>query len=184
MVLDAQREGRIWATAIRPCVIYGRRDRQFIPRVARLFSTGFAPSLRGGRTIFSIVHAANVADLAILASHTDVANGAVYNAANDHAVTVREFVMLAADGLGRSVRLIPIPLNLARGAARLVTGIAHALGKGGSFTPSASVDFLSRDNPFNSDKARRELGWRPPVHPREGVPDAFRWWKHKEGAVG
>ena len=41
---------------------------------------------------------------------------------------------------------------------------------------SASLDFLSRDNPFTSERARRELGWDPPVRPEDGVPDAFRWW--------
>jgi hypothetical protein len=29
LVLDAHRRGRIWATIIRPPVMYGRRDRQF-----------------------------------------------------------------------------------------------------------------------------------------------------------
>ena len=32
---------------------------------------------------------------------------------------------------------------------------------------------MSRDNPFTSERARRELGWDPPVRPEAGVPDAF-----------
>jgi nucleoside-diphosphate-sugar epimerase len=42
---------------------------------------------------------------------------------------------------------------------------------------AVSFDFLTRDNPFTSERARRELGWDPPVRPEEGVIDAFRWWK-------
>ena len=34
MVFEAHARGRIWATAVRPCVIYGARDRQFVPRIA------------------------------------------------------------------------------------------------------------------------------------------------------
>ena len=30
VVLKAHREGRVWATAVRPDVIYGKRDRQFV----------------------------------------------------------------------------------------------------------------------------------------------------------
>jgi hypothetical protein len=40
-----------------------------------------------------------------------------------------------------------------------------------------TLDFLTRDNPFTSERARRELGWAPPVRPEVGIPDAFRWWK-------
>lgn len=184
LVMQAQQERRIWATALRPCVIYGRRDRQFIPRAARLFSRGFTPSFRGGATLLSIVHAANVADAAVRAVASDIANGKAYNTANDYALSVREFVTLASEGLGRRVRQIPLPLSVASGAAALATTVGRALGRGGSFSPTASIHFLSRDNPFSSNLAKRELGWAPPVAPRDGVPEAFRWWiENEKGAV-
>ena len=62
LVLEAHAAGRIWATAVRPDVIYGKRDRQFVPRIAGLLQRGFAPLIGGGRTTLPIVHAANVAD--------------------------------------------------------------------------------------------------------------------------
>ena len=40
------RRGRIWATAVRPDVIYGRRDRQFVPRMARLLRRGIVAADR------------------------------------------------------------------------------------------------------------------------------------------
>ena len=48
---------------------------------------------------------------------------------------------------------------------------------GGKFAVAAegSLSFLSRDNPFTSDRARSELGWSPTVRPEVGVPDAFRF---------
>jgi nucleoside-diphosphate-sugar epimerase len=46
-----------------------------------------------------------------------------------------------------------------------------------SVISSSAVDFLSLDNPFSSERARRELGWSPSVRPEVGIPDAFRWWK-------
>jgi nucleoside-diphosphate-sugar epimerase len=177
MVMDAHRAGRIWATAVRPDVIYGPRDRQFVPRVGRLLSRGFAPLIGGGTSTLAIVHAANVADGAVrAAAHAD-AGGRAYNLANDHDVTVREFFELAAQGLGRRVRMVRIPAALARGlfvAARSVLKAATA----GRFSvlSNASLSMVTEDNPFTSDRARRELGWAPPVHPRDGIPEAFRWW--------
>lgn len=188
LVLAAHREGRIWATAVRPDVIYGRRDRQFVPRMAVLIRRGIIPLLRGGRSTMAIVHAANVADGAVRAATTDAAGGNAYNLANDYDVTVRRFFDLAGEGLDRRPRYLPLPMWLARGvlrgartAAKIVTGGRFSLVSG------AALDFISRDNPFSSDRARRELGWSPRMKPEVGIPDAFRDWRerhdNKKGAT-
>ena len=184
LVLDAHRTGRIWSAAVRPDVVYGRRDRQFIPRVARLFDTGVAPLIGGGASTLAMVHAANVADGAVRAAMTDAAGGKAYNLTNDSDVTVAEFVSLAALGLGRRV----IPIRLPLGAGRfLVVALASILGvmrgRGLRTMARGTVDFLTRDNPFSSELARRELGWSPPMTAAEGIPDAFRWWKMHRGCA-
>jgi nucleoside-diphosphate-sugar epimerase len=48
---------------------------------------------------------------------------------------------------------------------------------GGRFSllSNSVIDFIAEDNPFSSDRARRELGWAPTVRPQVGVPEAFRW---------
>jgi nucleoside-diphosphate-sugar epimerase len=178
LVLEAHARGRIWATAVRPDVIYGARDRQFVPRIARILEHGFAPVIGGGHSTLAVVHAANVADGAVLAATNDAAGGRAYNLANDFDVTVREFYRLAGQGLGRRVRLVPVPYGAARaifaalvGAAKLVTGERV------SMLNTDSIAMVTRDNPFTSARARRELGWAPRMRPEHGVPDAFRWWR-------
>jgi len=175
MVLDAHARGRIWATAVRPTVIYGRHDRQFVPRVAVVIQRGAMPLLRGGRSMMSVVHAVNVAEGAILAATSDIAGGKAYNLAHDYDVTVRRFFELAGEGLGTRPLLIPMPLIAARGALRVAKWITRRMGL--SIVSSSAIDFISQDNPFSSERARKELGWRPSVRPESGVPDAFRWWK-------
>lgn len=178
IVLSAHERRELWATAVRPCVVYGRRDRQFVPRIGRLLMRGFAPVIDGGGSTMSIVHATNVADGIVRAATTERAGGRAYNLANDFDVTVAEFYRLAATGLGRKVRFVEVPMKLARAALRVATLFAPLLlgSKRGTVTPSASLDFLTRDNPFSSLRARAELGWAPTVKPEEGIPDAFRWW--------
>ena len=178
LVLSAHAEGRIWASAVRPDVIYGRRDRQFVPRLARVLERGIFPVVNGGRSTLAVVHAANVADGAVRAVLSDAAAGRAYNLANDSDVTVADFARLAALGLGRGVRLVPIPMGLARGAfalLRTLTRVTH--GKAMAAQAAGTFDFLARDNPFSSERARRELGWSPPVAPEFGIPEAFGWWK-------
>lgn len=177
LVLGAHAAGRIWATAVRPNVIYGRRDRQFVPRVAKLLRLGVAPIVGDGRSTLSIIHAANVADGAVRAVLSAEAGGRAYNLANDYDVTVRRFLELAAEGLGRPLRLIPIPLSVATFGFKAIKSATRTL-TGGRFSmvSNASLRLLTEDNPFTSERARRELGWSPVVHPEEGVPEAFRWW--------
>lgn len=177
MVLEAHRRGEIWACAVRPDVIYGKRDRQFVPRIGKVISRGFFPLLGGGRSTLAIVHAGNVADGAVRAIDTDIAGGKAYNLANDYDVTVRDFVRLAAQGLRRRVTLIPVPMLLAKAVFKTVTILIGLARRGAALSQAGgAVAFVSRNNPFTSDRARRELGWVPPVKPEIGIPEAFRWW--------
>jgi nucleoside-diphosphate-sugar epimerase len=178
LVLDAHRQGRIWATAVRPDVIYGPNDRQFVPRMAMLVRRGVIPLINSGGSIMAVVHAANVADGAVRAATMDIAGGKAYNLANDYDVSVRRFFELAGEGLGRRPLFIPLPMWAARGALRGIKAASRVL-SGGRFSivSSSALDFVSLDNPFSSENARRELGWTPTVRPEMGIPDAFRWWK-------
>lgn len=177
LVFDAQRSGALWATAVRPCVVYGPYDRQFVPRLARVLRHGFAPVISGGRTTIALVHAANVADGMVRAAQHDGANGNAYNLANDFPLTVEAFYRSAAEGMGTTVRIVSVPMLVARVAVGLFQRVAPlVVGDRFNSVTSASLDFLARDNPFSSDRARRELGWDPPMPAVQGVIEAFRWW--------
>ena len=178
LVFEAHSAGRIWASAVRPSVIYGRRDRQFVPRMARLLERGIMPLIGGGRAIFAVVEASNVADGAILAATRDVGAGRAYNLANDFDVSVAEFFRLASEGLEKRVRFVPVPRALAVTLLRVAkTGVRVITGGRVTTLSQVSIDFVARNNPFTSDRARYELGWSPTVTPGEGVPAAFRWWR-------
>ena len=177
LVFSAQREGQLWATAVRPSVLYGPFDRQFVPRLARMLRRGIAPVIAGGNNTLAIVHVANVADGLVRAAAFDGANGKPYNLANDYDVTAREFFERAAEGLDRRVRIVSIPMLAARAAFAVVRSLAPlVIGNRFKSQISSSFDFLARDNPFSSELARRELGWDPPVRPETGIAESFRWW--------
>ncbi|HET7585770.1 MAG TPA: NAD-dependent epimerase/dehydratase family protein [Gemmatimonadaceae bacterium] len=183
LVLEAHAEGRVWSTAVRPAVVYGARDRQFIPRAARILQRGIMLLPDGGRHTLAIVHAANVADGIVRAARTDAAGGQAYNLANDDEVTLARFVQLAALGLERAITTRSIAASVMTGAARaaaLPVRLAGARELAGSLRTTAT--FLTRDNPFSSARAHRELGWTPPVHAADAIPDAFRWWRTHHGS--
>ena len=172
-MLEAHVQGKLWATAVRPDVIYGERDRQFVPRIANLLRFGIAPVIDGGRSTLAVVHASNVADGMVRAAAHEAAGGRAYNLANDYDVTVAEFFRLAGEGLGERLRFVSLPASAARVVMRIAARVAPPRLRS---SLRQSVDFLTRDNPFTSLRARRELGWDPPVRPERGVVDAFRWY--------
>ena len=183
LVMDAHNAGRIWGTAVRPDVIYGPRDRQFVPRVAKALRLGVMPVIGGGRSTLAVVHAANVAQGAILAATNDAAGGRAYNLANDYDVTFRDFYRLAGEGLGKHIRFVPVPLWTAKLGLRAFRVIDRVfLGGTLAVATEGSLSFMTRDNPFTSERAKTELGWKPLVRPEVGVPEAFRWWREKERA--
>ena len=100
-----------------------------------------------------------------------------YNLANDFDVTVADFLRLAARGLGHGIRLVTVPTWLAQLGLTVTKGVlALATGGGMSVVTTASLAFLTKDNPFTSDRARRELGWSPALRPEIAIPEAFGWW--------
>ncbi|MFA6168104.1 MAG: NAD-dependent epimerase/dehydratase family protein [Gemmatimonadaceae bacterium] len=175
LVMDAHRTGRVWATAVRPCVIYGPRDRQFIPRVATVLRLPVVPRIGNGRAVLSIVHARSVAEVAVRAVTGEIAGGRAYNVTNDPPLSVQGFYEAAQEGLGLRARWLPIPGSAVQAALGGAGTVARALRIPGSWLLSArSLDFLLQDNPFSSDRARIELGWTSGIDPHAGVVEAFR----------
>jgi nucleoside-diphosphate-sugar epimerase len=178
IVLDSHAMGELWATAIRPPMIYGKRDRQLVPRFARVMRTGFFPLFGGGHSVFSLVHASAVADGAVRCAGHDAAGGRAFNLANDFPVTVADMVQLGANGLDRHVRGVSIPIDAARATFAMLGSLAGlANQKAMAEQLPGTVDTFTRDNPFTSERARRELLWSPTVRPEVGIPEAFAWWR-------
>lgn len=175
LVMDAHRAGTVWATAVRPCVIYGPRDRQFIPRVAAVLRAPIVPRIGAGRAVLSIVHARSVAEVAVRAVTSAIAGGRAYNVTNDAPITVNDFYDAAQDGIGRRVRWLPIPGVVAQSALAAAGLALRALRVPGSALLNAtSLDFLLQDNPFSSERARVDLGWTSAIDTRAAVVEAFR----------
>ena len=163
--------------------MYGRWDRQFLPRIGPVLERGFFPLVGGGEAVLSLVHASAVAQGAMLAAQTDPACGRIYHLTNDFPVTVRDLVALAEEGLSRRIRSTSIPVWGARIGFKVLAWSLSMIGRQElSRHADGTLDMLTRDNPFTSRRAHRELRWSPSIHPSQGIPEAFRWWKtHRRG---
>ncbi len=178
IVLDAHRAGRSWGAVVRPPVMYGCRDRQFVPRVAPVLECGLFPRIAGGHTKLALVHARHVAEGAIRAATREAAGGKVFLLTNDFPVTVTDLIRGAEAGLGHRIYAPAVPMPIGRAGFAALEGILKAVGRGDlARHATGTLDMLTKDNPFTSDRARSELGWCPSIMPDVGLAEAFRFWK-------
>lgn len=163
------------ATILRPCVVYGEGDRLFLPRLAAVARHGWLPRIGSGTSPMAVVHAESVADAAIRALDAPAARNRIYQVTNDGILTNRDFVDALAEGLGRSIRVVPLPEPAAFGLAVTIQAVLRVIGPGlypGTLT--GAVRFWRGGNPYTSERAQAELGWKPDVPHRERIAALVR----------
>jgi len=168
-------ERGISAVALRPCVLYGERERIFIRRLLRLLRFGLIPLTGPGENRLAVVYAGNVADAVCRAIERPDVQGP-FNVTNDGTITQREFFEIAAKALGKRVRFVRVPPAMMTGATRLVSQTLRILrpGKYGGIGSSGGR-FMARENPYTSERATSELGWDPPFDAREAWERSVKW---------
>jgi nucleoside-diphosphate-sugar epimerase len=165
-------------TIVRPSWTYGPRDRVTIPRVVPALLAGRVPIIGSGDNVLNIIYAGDVAAGAILAANHPGAVGQVYNLSGLGQITQRDLLDVLADALGLPRIRKRVPYFLALRFAFLKEAFAKALRRRQPPTITRHVvSLITRRTEFSIAKARRELGWQPHVHIREGIPKALAWYQ-------
>ncbi len=170
-------EGLIGLTTVRPAVIYGEGDHLLVPLLARIARWPVVPLPEGGRHTVPVVYAGNVATGIVEALERPAAIGQAYNLSDDGALTARSLVQEFAGTLGRSPRVVPVPMALVS-LVFLVGDVVAPLVPGRP-DPRGALQRLTQDNAFPSAKARRELDWTDGrlLPPAEAVARTAAWWR-------
>lgn len=177
LVWDAHRSGRIGVTVIRPSWLYGPRDRATLERLITAIRRGKTKLLGDGKNRLSVVHAANVAEAAILAAESDRSIGEAYNCSNDGVITQAEYFNAIAKVIGEPPITKRIPYAVARTAGFLFEVFGHVFRmKKPPLVTRYSVWLIGRRCFFAADKARRELGWKSTISYDDGIPAAVEWY--------
>lgn len=175
LVRQAADAGSITGVAIRPNVIYGERDRLFTPRMVRAIRAPVVPVIGPGTNHLSCVYAGNVAQAIVAALDAPGHQGGfrAYNVATDAPplLTMREFLATIADVCGVRARFVKLPVGIARFAIALWSGPKLA---------RTALAFVTGENPWDSSRARAELGWTPTVAPREALARSVAWIRANE----
>ncbi len=160
-------------SAIRPPIIYGPYDRNFMPRAREALAKGRFLLIDGGRAPLNVVWVDHVVDVCLLAADSPAATGQAFNVMDEVAArppSVREVGETLADALGvpRPTRVVPYSVAYAVGS---VVAKVFEL-RGGDEPPPLSpfvVKILTRDVTYDSSKAADLLGWKPKVRALDGL---------------
>ncbi len=165
-------------TVLRPPALYGERDRLFAPKLARMLRRPVVPLLGGGRNTVAVAYAGNVADAVVRALEGRGA-GKAFNVTEDHPLTQRELLEGLARGLGLRPRFVTVPGGVVRFGAGVGDRLGIRIPGARDLSLGRVVRVALEDNPYPSERARRELGWDPPFEHAEALERTGAWLRER-----
>jgi nucleoside-diphosphate-sugar epimerase len=171
---EAAKEGGFELTIVRPAALYGERDRLMSPRLARLLRLPVVPILGEGENGLPVVYAGNAAH-AIERIIDSSAGNRTYNVASDFRLTQRALLEGLARALKRRPRFVNIPGGFVREAARLGESLGIDLPGAGDLTLERAARLSLEENPYSTERLRRELSWSPPFDHADAFARTAAW---------
>ena len=166
----AHAEHDVPTVALRPCIVYGPRDRVFTPGLLRRCRTRLLALPDGGRHIIDLVFVSDVVDAVLAAATSAVAIGHAYNLTDGEIHTLRDVLMTGGGLTGRRPAVVSIP---GRAYLRALYAASWLLRVGR--VPATwrnvveALEILQHDVHYAIDAARRDLGYVPQAGLTEGL---------------
>lgn len=165
--------GRLPVTVIRPSWLYGPRDRATLPRLIDSIRRRKLKLIGDGANRLNVVHAANVAEAAILAAQSERAVGQAYNCSHDGVLTQREYFNRIAYGIGQPEITATVPYSVAKSAGFVLECFGHLFRtKHPPLVTRYTAWLMGRRCFFECNKIKEHLGWSSTISYDEGIPAA------------
>jgi nucleoside-diphosphate-sugar epimerase len=168
---------RLPTTIVRPCAVYGPRDRDFLV-MFRTAARGWLvyPGVR--QHLVSLAHVDDIVEGIVQAGlHPRAARRTFFLAGGS--VTWAEFGAGIAAVAGRPVREVNVPVALTSAAAVVGAAVGWVTGRASLATPHKVA--LAR-HPYwvcSAARAREELGFLARVSLPEGIRETYLWYRAK-----
>ncbi|MDI1446719.1 NAD-dependent epimerase/dehydratase family protein [Polyangium sp. 6x1] len=159
--------------AVRPPVIYGPYDRNFLPRALTQLRKRRMLLVDGGRAPLNVVWVDHVVDVVLRAAERRDLGGEAFNVMDEvdaRPPSVREVFETIARAAELPPPRLSLPYPAAMAAAKSLAAAYRLAGRKEAppLTPFV-VKLLSRDVVYDASKAVRELGWTPRMRSLEGI---------------
>ncbi|KAL2650983.1 hypothetical protein R1flu_019111 [Riccia fluitans] len=195
IVLSSNGKNGLLTCAIRPSGIFGPGDRLSVPKAVEAARSGKLKFIIGdGKNLFDWTYVENVANAHICADNSlrpedegeFAAAGKAYFITNGEPIRFWEFFVLVLEGLGYPSPKYCLPVKLLMPIAFVVDWIFKQLAPLGvppsQFTPTR-LRIMSTPRTFNISRARKLLGYDPPVPLHEGIKKTIESYPHLRAEV-
>jgi nucleoside-diphosphate-sugar epimerase len=173
LAFERGRELGLAVVAVRPPIIYGDYDRNFLPRAIEALRGRRFLLVDGGGSPLNVVWADHVVDVTLRAAERrDIAGEAfnVMDEVDNRPPSVREVGETIARELGLPPPSLSLPYPVAMAAGHVLAR-SFALARANKAPPLSPfvVKLLSRNVIYDASKAARMLGWSPKLSALTGI---------------
>ncbi len=156
---------------LRPRMVWGPGDNTILPAAVAMVQNGAFMWIDRGQARTSITHIDNLVH-AILLSLTHGRGGEIYFVTDGAEMTMHEFLSRYLGTQGLTLPERSVPSWLANAMASGLEAVWKAVGahKQPPLTRMA-VMLMSRNCTLRIDKIRREMGYKPQIHPEQGLAE-------------
>ncbi len=166
--------GLSW-TILRPCAVYGPRDRGFLP-LFRMGQHGFFLVPSSPATAYTLIHVRDLVRAVLLAAESDRADGDTLFIGHSQPRTGDDLMRAIASAAGRPFRPFRIPGPLFTAAAR-AGDLAWKAGLRPLVDSGRLVELRARGFVCAVDRAREVLGFDAAIDLQAGVDETTRWYR-------
>jgi nucleoside-diphosphate-sugar epimerase len=164
LVRAAHGQRGLSTVVVRPGAIWGPGDPHILPRIVELLRRGRMVYIGGGKNHVALSHVENLSHALALAATVPAAAGQVYHVTDAEDLTAREVIDALAKAYGTPAPRWSLPYGLVLGAATVLELGARLLGR--ERPPALTrygVRLVACDCRYDRSKARRDLGYEPPL---------------------
>lgn len=154
---EAIRASTLEWTILRPTMIYGASGDRNMARLLKLVRKApVVPLPGGGHRLQQPVHVDDLASAVVTVLQASVAIGRCYDVAGPDPMTLRQILEQAAAAVGRSPRIVAVPLRPTVTVARAYERLAPR-----PRLKAEQIERLAEDKSFDISDARRDLAFHP-----------------------
>jgi nucleoside-diphosphate-sugar epimerase len=164
------------AVIVRPPVVYGPRDRDVF-QLLKSISRGMVLEISGGERWFSAIYVKDLCRGLLAAAHSPRGAGRTYFLAHPKPLSWTEFGAAAARILGRTPRVVKIPIPLAQTVGALAELLSHITGKPGIISREKIREARCPYWTCDTRRATAELAFTAPTGIEQGLAEALAWYK-------
>jgi len=164
------------AVIVRPPVVYGPRDTDVF-RMLKTVERGFVLLIGEGERYFSAIYVRDLADGLLAAARHPAAAGRTYYMAYPSPVTWIALGSSAARIMGRTARVVRIPVGLARTVGFGAEMLSWFSRKPGIISRDKVAEAECRYWTCNARRAAEELGFQAPTDLDAGLAETLAWYK-------